>query len=88
MISVNGLIWATWLLLFVIFEGIALMDRDPGDTFTEHFRRWLRLRTPSVQTRRTQVEMWIGRVLVLLFGAWLTTHMAFGWFGGGEGFLG
>jgi hypothetical protein len=80
--------WILWLLIFSVTEGIALKDKDAGDTFTEHFRRWMKLQTPTVQTTKTRVVMWTTRSLVVLFGAWLTTHMAFGWFGGGEGFLG
>lgn len=82
--------WIIWLGLFVALEGFALLDKDPGDTFTEHFRRWMRLRTPVVgsSNRLQRACWWISRTVVVLFGAWLTTHMAFGWFGGGEGFLG
>lgn len=80
--------WVVWIVLFLCFEGMAILDQDPGDTFTEHFRKWLRLNTWSVTTRRQQVSLWITRVIVILFGTWLTLHMAFGWFGGGEGFLG
>ena len=80
--------WVLWILVFLVFEGMAIADRKLGDTFTEHFRKWLRLNTWSVTTRRQQVSLWITRVIVILFGTWLTLHMAFGWFGGGEGFLG
>jgi hypothetical protein len=80
--------WILWITLFLGVEGIALKDKDAGDTFTEHFRKWLKLSTPIVQTTRTRVTMWSTRSIVVLFGAWLTAHMAFGWFGGGEGFLG
>ncbi len=81
--------WITWLLLFVAIEGLALYDRDPGDTFTEHFRRWLKLATPAIgSSARTRASWWVTRIVVILFGTWLTLHMAFGWFGGGEGILG
>lgn len=82
------LVWVAWLIIFALFETIALVDAQRGDTFTENFRSWLRLSTASVQTRGQLIGMWVARVAVITFGFWLTTHMAFGWFGGGEGFLG
>ena len=80
--------WIVWIGLFVFLEGLALKDKDPGDTFTEHFRKWLKLRTPVVETTKTRSVMWTMRSIVVVVGFWLTTHMAFGWFGGGEGLLG
>ena len=28
--------WAVWALLFLVLEGLALWDRDKGDTLSEH----------------------------------------------------
>ena len=80
--------WVLWILVFLVFEGMALADRALGDTFTEHFRKWLKLTTPTVVNRKNLIQLWVTRMVIILFGAWLTVHMAFGWFGGGEGFLG
>ena len=80
--------WVVWIVLFLCFEGMALADRRLGDTFTEHFRKWLKLQTATATSRKSVIQLWVTRVIIILFGAWLTVHMAFGWFGGGEGFLG
>lgn len=80
--------WISWILVFLVFEGMAIIDRRPGDTFTEHFRRWLKLTTLTAVNRKNLIQLWVTRMVIILFGAWLTVHMAFGWFGGGEGFLG
>lgn len=38
----NDLIWASWLLLFVLFEGRALLDPRSEDTLSERTRAWFR----------------------------------------------
>lgn len=30
--------WVVWALLFVVLETVAILDRDAGDTLTEHVR--------------------------------------------------
>jgi hypothetical protein len=34
------LAWMIWLGMFVAIEGAALKDKKPGDTLTEHVRKW------------------------------------------------
>jgi len=41
-----NVVWVTWLLLFGIFEGAALVDRRAGDTLSERTREWFRVNTP------------------------------------------
>jgi hypothetical protein len=60
---------------FLAVEGAALFNRRPGDTLSEHFWRWLRVRDP-----RPSLLVWILRGLVLLFCAWLGLHLTLGWF--------
>lgn len=34
--------WIVWIAWFLVWEGMALLDKDRGDTFSEHV--WLVLR--------------------------------------------
>lgn len=35
-----NIVWALWLGLFALFEGVALADRRNGDTLSERTRDW------------------------------------------------
>lgn len=61
-------LWILWLLFFVAIEGTALANKRPGDTLTEHTKRWF-----SVGFKGTG---WRGRRVALLsFLVWLLVHM-------------
>lgn len=66
-----SLIWIGWIvipwLVFAVAEAIALRNDVPGDTLSEHVRRWL-----SVKTRK-------GRTLFLIL--WLIGMGVWIWFG-------
>lgn len=32
--------WLAWGLMFAVIEGLALANRDDGDTLSEHVREW------------------------------------------------
>jgi hypothetical protein len=66
------LIWCVWLLLFILFESIVLLDHSLGDSFTEHLKKWLTLRTVSLEIREARLGMWLSRIGFLGFGVWLT----------------
>jgi hypothetical protein len=53
--------WVIWVGWFVILEGASLIDKDPGDTFTEHLRRWGNLRGMDrwVKIRRAALALGI-----------------------------
>ncbi|OFW65175.1 MAG: hypothetical protein A2135_08650 [Actinobacteria bacterium RBG_16_67_15] len=56
-------VWLTWLLAFLVAEGIALVDKDPGDTLSEHVWRWFKVRTVKAtriqwQTANNGEEAW------------------------------
>lgn len=67
-------LWIIWLAMFAVQEGLALRDKRPGDTFSEFV--W---RTFKIRDRRPTALTWVGRVLLLIGGVWLTGHLAFGW---------
>jgi hypothetical protein len=72
--STSTALWIAWILAFAILEGIGLLDRRPGGTFSELVWDLFRVRD-----RRPTVATWIGRALLLAAGIWLTGHLAFGW---------
>lgn len=72
--SIWTLTWAAWIGAFLILEGIALRDKRRQDTFSEFMWRLFRVRD-----RRPTAATWIARVALVLFGIWLTGHIAFGW---------
>lgn len=59
--------WVLWLVMFLAIEGAALVNRDRGDTLSEHVWKWFGLRgKPSGYRWR--------RFAFLAFWAWLTVH--------------
>lgn len=68
-----ALAWAGWLLAFLVMEGVALLNKRDGDTLSEQFWRAFR-----VHDRRPTPLVIAGRVLLGLFGLWLTIHITFG----------
>ena len=64
-------VWALWLVAFCILEGIALLNRTPGDTLSENVWRTL---LPA----RGQKYWRLRRFVLLAFMAWLTLHFLTG----------
>lgn len=63
--------WIFWLAFFAVIEGIALADKDRGDTLSEHIWKWFRIRDKPRQ--------WTWRRAVLaIFLCWLLVHMVAG----------
>ena len=66
------LLWIGWILAFVIIEGVALHNDMPGDTLSEHIRKYFR------------VDVKIGRTIFLIiwvgFAAWMVAHVLTGQF--------
>lgn len=61
------LLWVGWVLTFFIVEGFALRNDMPGDTFSEHTRKWIRTDTK------------LGRTIFLVvfsgFAIWFLVHI-------------
>lgn len=68
-----ALAWCAWLAAFLVLEGVALLNKRDGDTLSEQFWRAFR-----VHDKRPTPLVIAGRVMLGLFGAWLTIHMVFG----------
>lgn len=60
--------WYAWGALFVVIEGLALKNKNPGDTLSEHIWNIFKVdkETPWVLTPR--------KVALGGFMAWLATH--------------
>lgn len=66
-------LWITWILLFVVVEGVALVRKDKGDTLSEHVWKVLRVR----DDRPTPMAV-VGRILLGAGIIWLFVHLVFG----------
>ena len=66
----ENLIWAVWILLFAIFEGLALVSRKAGDTLSERTQAWFRTHTRA--GRITFGVVWVG------FSGWMFWHILWG----------
>lgn len=66
-----------WILIFVIggaTEVVALLNKRPGDTLSEHVWRIVRVGDP-----RPSLIVWLTRGLVALTMLWLAGHFSMGW---------
>ena len=66
--------WLVWVVFFLLVEGIAIVRKGRGDTFSEHW--WKVFRTGQ------KVPTWIKILLAVVqlgAGIWLTGHLTFGW---------
>lgn len=61
------LAWAAWLGAFAAIEGRALLNKLPGDTFSEHTRRWFATHTKP--GRVAFAFVWVG------FAGWYLVHI-------------
>ena len=61
------LAWAIWIGMFAVIEGAALVRKEPGDTLTEHVRKWF-----ATSSKPTGWK-WRRGVLVAFLG-WLGVH--------------
>jgi len=66
--------WIIWIATFFVLEGAALANKREDDTLSEQGWNAFNIRGLKAD-RRT----WVGRILFLVFGTWLTGHFAFGW---------
>ena len=71
-------LWAGWLGAFAVIEGLALANKEKGDTLSEHAWRWFS--TERTAAKEGQPTGWVRlRRFTLLAGmAWLLTHFLTG----------
>jgi hypothetical protein len=61
-------LWIVWLVLFGAIEGVALANKTPGDTLSEHIWKWFSV--------RGKARGWMfRRAALFLFLVWLLLHM-------------
>ncbi len=63
--------WIGWIIMFLAIEGIALVDKDHGNTLSEHVWKWF-----AVKDKPTGWQ--IRRIGLLFFLAWLVVHFLTG----------
>jgi hypothetical protein len=73
-VSWYTLAWLAWMAWFVVVEGVALFNKEPDDTLSEHVWKWFRVRD-----RRPTAVVVAGRVALALFMVWLGLHFVFAW---------
>lgn len=65
-------LWIGWLLAFVGIEAVALINKDKGDTLSEHIWKWFSVKEKG-NPHRTFRMVCLGGFL-----AWLVTHFMTG----------
>ena len=86
------LYWALWIGAFLVVEIPAIFNARLGDTFSEAWWRWLRIRGHEAVEQSDGTykvlrpyPLWVAiplRVAIVLFGVWLIGHLGFGLWGG------
>lgn len=68
--------WLSWLGAFGVIEGMALANKRPGDTLSEHVWRWF----ATGQGSSADPSGWVRlrRFSLLAFMAWLSVHFLTG----------
>lgn len=63
--------WLFWLAMFLVIEIPALLNKNPGDTLSEHVWNWFSILNKS--------EGWLWRRVVLAaFLLWMVWHLLTG----------
>jgi hypothetical protein len=60
-------LWALWALAFFVFEGWAIKNKTRGDTLSEHFRHYFRVKG------KTGSFVFLG--MFGFFCAWFAAHI-------------
>jgi hypothetical protein len=83
--------WGLWIGAFLLVEIPAVFNGKLGDTFSETWWRWLRIKggyRPRPDGRNVYIKPWPLwatvplRVVIVGFGLWLIGHLGFGLWGG------
>ncbi len=70
-------LWLAWGVLFLVIEGVALANREHGDTLSEHVWRLFGIGRPGNRPAVTG-SVRLRRFLLLAFMAWLALHFLTG----------
>jgi len=65
-------LWVAWLLAFIGIEAAALINKDKGDTLSEHVWKWFSVKEQSSVKRNFRMVCLGGFLL------WLATHFMTG----------
>ena len=65
-------LWLAWFGLFIGIEAAALINKDKGDTLSEHIWKWFSVKEPGSRKRTIRVAT-LGAFL-----AWLAVHFLSG----------
>ena len=65
--------WLLWGLLFLIIEGLALFNKEKGDTLSENLRSWGGIKTPE-----RKGAQWGVFAALLVFFVWFPLHILTG----------
>ena len=73
-----AVVWISWLVAFLVAEGVALFNKEEGDTLSEHVWKWFAV--GDARHPRPEVTGWVRarRFALLAFMAWLTAHFLTG----------
>lgn len=63
--------WLLWGAMFVAVEGAALLNKDYGDTLSEHIWKWFRIKDKPRQWT-------VRRGVLAVFMTWLSVHFVAG----------
>lgn len=63
--------WIAWIALFLLIEGVALVNKKPDDTLSEHVWRWFSIANKGPWWR-------LRRFALAAFLAWLVLHFLSG----------
>ena len=65
-------LWIAWLLAFIGIEAAALINKDKGDTLSEHIWKWFSVKEGDSNRRTFRMVMLGG------FLGWLVVHFMTG----------
>jgi hypothetical protein len=74
-VTIWSWLWIGWGVAFLVIEAAALINKDRGDTLSEHVWSWFQLRGRKDGKRPWQVLLRLGFVC---FWVWLTFHFLSG----------
>lgn len=67
--SIWTILWLMWIVAGVAIEIPALVNREDGDTLSEHIRKWFKVKDP-----RPTALTWIARGTLMSILIWFITH--------------
>lgn len=68
--------WLLYAILGIVVEFVALFNGRVRDTASETIWHWI---TKPFDSKPANVAVWIGRIGIITFFAWLAVHFGFGW---------